>query len=52
LDTAIANLAEFAKEKEINYKILKIHNPWLIENHLNNKSRKYYEISIPEAGHY
>ena len=30
LDTAIANLAEFAKEKEINYKILKIHNPWLI----------------------
>jgi len=52
LDTAIANLAEFAKEKEINYKILKIHNPWLIENRLNNKSRKYYEISIPEAGHY
>ena len=52
LDTAIANLAEFAKEKEINYKILKIHNPWLIENHLNNKSRKYYEISIHEAGHY
>ena len=52
LDTAIANLAEFAKEKEIDYKILKIHNPWLIENHLNNKSRKYYEISIPEAGHY
>lgn len=52
LDTAIANLAEFAKEKEINFKILKIHNPWLIENHLNNKSRKYYEISIPEAGHY
>ena len=52
LDTAIANLAEFAKEKQINYKILKIHNPWLIENHLNNKSRKYYEISIPEAGHY
>ena len=52
LDTAIANLAEFAKEKEINYKILKIHNPLLIENHLNNKSRKYYEISIPEAGHY
>ena len=42
LDTAITNLAKFAKEHSINYKILKIHNPWLIQNHLNNKSRKYY----------
>jgi len=52
LDTAITNLAKFAKEHSINYKILKIHNPWLIQNHLNNKSRKYYEIAIPEAGSY
>ena len=52
LDTAISNIAQFAKDQSINYKILKIHNPWLIENHLNNKSRKYYEISIPETGSY
>ena len=52
LDTAITNLAQFAKEQNINYKVLKIHNPWLIENHLNNKSRKYYEIAIPEEGYY
>jgi len=52
LDTPIANIAEFAKENEINYKLLKIHNPWLIQNHLNNRSRKYYEIAIPELGHY
>ena len=51
-DTPIANIAEFAKENEINYKLLKIHNPWLIQNHLNNKSRKHYEIAIPELGHY
>ena len=51
-DTAINNLAEFSKEIDINYKILKIHNPWLLENHLNNKSRKHYEISIPEKGFY
>ena len=51
-DTPISNLAEFAKEKEINYKILKIHNPWLIQNHLNNKSRKYYEIDLPKEGYY
>lgn len=52
LDTAITNLATFAKKMGINYKILKIHNPWLLENHLNNKSRKYYEVAIPEAGYY
>lgn len=52
LDTAIPNLASFAKKMGINYKILKIHNPWLLQNHLNNKSRKYYEIAIPEIGHY
>ena len=52
LDTAIGNIAQFAKEQSINYKILKIHNPWLIQNHLNNRSRKHYEISIPESGSY
>ena len=52
LDTAINNIARFAKEQSINYKIIKIHNPWLIQNHLNNKSRKYYEIEIPEKGNY
>ena len=52
LDTAINNIAKFAKEQSVNYKIIKIHNPWLIQNHLNNKSRKYYEIEIPEKGNY
>ena len=52
LNTPIENIAVFAKEQDINYKLLKIHNPWLIQNHLNNKSRKYYEIMIPEQKHY
>ena len=52
LDTAISNLTSFAQKMGINYKILKIHNPWLLQNHLNNKSRKYYEIAIPEKGYY
>jgi hypothetical protein len=51
-DVPINNIAEFAKERGINYKLLKIHNPWLIQNHLNNNSRKYYEISIPKEGYY
>ena len=52
LDTAISNLTSFAQKMGINYKVLKIHNPWLLQNHLNNKSRKYYEIAITERGYY
>ena len=40
VDTAVTDFASFAKGFGINYKILKIHNPWLREPHLNNKSRK------------
>ena len=52
VDTAVTNFADFAKGFGINYKILKIHNPWLREKHLNNKSRKQYFIEIPEQGYY
>ena len=47
VDTTISNLTQFAKEFGINYKELKIHNPWLREHKLNNKSRRLYEIKIP-----
>lgn len=47
VDTTIVNIASFAKTLGISYKDLKIHNAWLRENKLNNKSRKVYEIKIP-----
>ncbi len=47
VDTAITNLADFAKEQNINYKELKILNPWLRENKLNNKTRRLYYIKLP-----
>lgn len=47
VDTAITNIASFAKKFGITYKKLKLYNPWLRENKLNNKSRKLYEIKIP-----
>jgi hypothetical protein len=52
VDTAITDLTKFAAEQGINYKILKIHNPWLRENKLNNASRKTYYIEIPKEGYY
>ncbi|MFB9052903.1 lytic transglycosylase domain-containing protein [Formosa undariae] len=52
VDTAVADFASFAKGFDINYKILKIHNPWLREPFLNNSSRKLYKIEIPNKGFY
>lgn len=48
----IDDLSAFAKANKINYKILKLHNPWLREPRLNNKSKKEYFISIPQPGYY
>ena len=52
VDTAVLDFSEFAQNYNINYKILKLHNPWLREPHLNNKSKKLYQIEIPEKGYY
>lgn len=52
IDTPVTNFADFAEEYEINYKILKRHNPWLREPHLNNLSGKEYTIEIPNKGYY
>jgi membrane-bound lytic murein transglycosylase D len=52
VDTAVSSFAEFARNYGISYKILKRHNPWLREPHLNNASRKKYQISIPMKGYY
>ena len=47
VDTVISNIANFALQMNTNYKELKIYNPWLRENKLNNRSRKVYQIKIP-----
>lgn len=47
VDTVITDIALFSKNMGINYKTLKLYNPWLRENKLNNASRKLYEIKIP-----
>ena len=52
VDTAVSSFADFASRYEINYKILKRHNPWLREPHLNNASGKKYQIAIPMKGYY
>jgi membrane-bound lytic murein transglycosylase D len=51
IDSSITDLADFAKKQGINYKILKIHNPWLRDKKLVNISGKKYQIEIPLSGY-
>ena len=42
--------ADFARRFGINYKILKLYNPWLRQSYLRNRRRKTYFIKIPIKG--
>lgn len=46
----IDDFASWAKDKGINYKWLKILNPWLRDNELKVPKGKIYKIKLPEPG--
>lgn len=52
VDYSVDDWSEWVKQYGINYKILKIHNPWLRDTYLKNASGKEYYIEIPEKGYY
>ncbi|MGE5364615.1 MAG: lytic transglycosylase domain-containing protein [Bacteroidota bacterium] len=47
VESSISDLAAFAFARGINYKTLKILNPWLRDNVLTNKSGRTYVIKLP-----
>lgn len=47
VDTSISNLTDFAINQNINYKLLKIANPWLRNQSLKNANSKRYLLKIP-----
>ncbi len=49
VDTAISDLSDFSIKQGINYKILKLFNPWLRANNLTNEAKKKYTIEIPKG---
>lgn len=51
VDYNIENLYQFAKDQGINYKILKLHNPWLRSTELKVTEGKTYYIDIPTEGY-
>jgi LysM repeat protein len=48
VDTTINNLSSFAKHLGCNLATIKLFNPWLINNSLNNTAKKSYLIKIPK----
>ncbi|NOX18244.1 MAG: lytic transglycosylase domain-containing protein [Chlorobi bacterium] len=44
---SVKDFADFAKAHGINYRILKIYNPWLRTNFLKNRKHKSYVIKLP-----
>ena len=52
VDTTISNLAAFAGKNNVNYKILKIFNPWMRQSYLPNKSGRKYKILFPKSGYF
>ena len=43
----VASWGDFAVEHGTTYRMLKLYNPWLIDNKLTNKAGKTYEIRLP-----
>src|SRR5690554_2410530 len=52
VDYPVEDWAEWVEPYGINYKILKLHNPWLRDTYLKNASKKEYYVQIPEKGYY
>jgi len=51
VNKSIDNLAKFAKDHKINYRILKEFNPWIRSKKLPVKSGKSYTILVPDKKH-
>jgi hypothetical protein len=52
LNGAVENFADFAKENNISYKILKYFNPWLRQSYLKNTENKIYTVKLPTETEY
>lgn len=52
IDNEVKNFADFAKERNISYKVLKYFNPWLRQSYLHNPTSQSYQIKIPLSAEY
>lgn len=45
---AVENWGDFAIEHGTTYRMLKLYNPWLVDNKLSNKAGRAYQIRLPK----
>lgn len=52
IDSSVTDFAQFAKDQNISYKILKYFNPWLRDSYLKNENMQVYEVKLPTNPNY
>jgi membrane-bound lytic murein transglycosylase D len=48
VDSSITNLGHFAKSIKSNIALIKLFNPWLVSDHLNNPDHHIFDFKIPK----
>ena len=51
VDSSITDFADFAIRNKVNYKLVKLLNPWIRQGFLTNKDKKKYEIKLPHENY-
>lgn len=51
LDSAVTDFTDYAIVNNVNYKVLKMFNPWLRQSFITNKERRKYTIKLPVKGY-
>ena len=52
IEGTVEDFADYAKENNVSYKILKHFNPWLRQSYLKNTSNINYEVKLPTDPNY
>lgn len=52
IDSTINSITDFAIQNNLNYKILKLSNPWIKLKRITNPKKKTYSIKIPKNGYH
>lgn len=50
IDSTITDLQKFAQQLQVDYHLLKLINPWILQNKLPNTDKKHYTIKLPIKG--
>jgi hypothetical protein len=50
IDSTITDLQKFAQQLQVDYQLLKLLNPWILQNKLPNSDKKLYTIKLPIKG--